>query len=130
MTLLVFVAACWREAPVVEPRPLAERDSEVSHARYHPPPAPSRCDSVIGHLVEVFRPELAQTGLKDDVVARLEIAAAASCHEMRWSDELLDCFEAISASDGFAKCHGQMTAAQIDDLQKKMVEVMSTAHTP
>jgi hypothetical protein len=131
VTLLVLVAACWREAPVSEPRPIVEREPPpASYTRYTQPPPPSRCDAVIGHLLEVFQPELAQAGFKDDVVARLEIAATSSCHETRWSDELLDCFGGVSASDAFSKCQAQMSSLQIDDLQKKMVEVMSAANQP
>lgn len=129
-TLILFVAACWRATPVVEPTPIVEREPEPGRARFHQPPPPSRCDAVIGHLLEVFKPELAQAGFKDDVVAKLEMAASASCHETRWSDDLLDCFGAVSATDAFAKCQAQMTSAQIDDLQKKMVEVMSATNNP
>lgn len=128
--LVVLAAGCWRSTPVVEPTEVTEREPEPVHARYHQPPAPSRCDSVIGHLLDVFKPELAQAGFKDDVVAKLEMAASESCHETRWSDELLDCFSAVAATDAFAKCQAQMSSTQIDDLQKKMVEVMSAANNP
>lgn len=109
---------------------ITEREPEPVRARYHQPPPPSRCDAVIGHLLGVFKPELAQAGFKDDMVAKLEMAASASCHETRWSDDLLDCFEGVSATDAFAKCQAQMSSAQIDDLQKKMVDVMSATANP
>lgn len=132
LACLLVLAGCWRSVPADQPivRPEREPEPERVRARYHQPVSPSRCDAVIGHLLDVFKPELAQAGFKDDVVAKLEIAASASCHETRWSDELLDCFAGVSASDAFARCQAQMSTAQVDDLQKKMVEVMSAATNP
>lgn len=130
VVVVAVVAGCWRSTPVADPV-VPPREPEPSRlARYRDPPKPSRCDAVVDHLLEVFEPDLRNAGFGEDMVSRLEASASESCHDTRWPDDLLDCFQGVTQSDAFKHCQAKMSTEQVDDLQKRLVEAMSSGATP
>ena len=86
--LALGTSACWTSRTML-------RDpvtfSEVSSGPSRPSVRPSRCEMVVGDSMAAEIEKAAQFGF-EGMVLRVRDAAVASCREMAWSAELLDCY--------------------------------------
>jgi len=115
--LLLVLAGCWTGSsatPTTPEQPTPTR----------PEPAGGlECAGVVAHAMEISKEELAKTA-KPDQIERVRIAAIDTCLELRWSQELLGCFNGARTSDDLGTCQSKMTKAQNDDMQKRLVEAI------
>jgi hypothetical protein len=114
--LLVVATGCWTGSSTSQP-------TTPTDPAKPEPAAGLECAQVVAHAMAVSKDELANTA-KPDQIERIRIAAIDSCLAMRWSQDLLGCFNGAKSSDELGACQTRMTKVQNDDMQKRMIEAI------
>ncbi|MDQ3367904.1 MAG: hypothetical protein M3680_20970 [Myxococcota bacterium] len=123
--LMLVVTSCWRtSAP--EPAP-AVASITAGKLAFRARPS-SSCARTLDGAVEKLRLELAATGMSETVIGDMRDAAVESCEAMRWSSELLGCYEAAPDTTALAGCQSHMSTEQSEDVSTRMMEVISRMH--
>ncbi len=139
LVLVALAAGCWTErAPAATAPP-------ASIASLEPPPEAwpgrrttllprredDRCARVITHVFDLARRDAAGSGLTPAMLDDLQRAGIDACHETRWSDDVLDCYEGTTATTQSAECFRAMTEEQREDFERRYMDLrMFHANAP
>lgn len=123
---LVTLAACWTSTapPPVEPTP----PPQVAMRRTGSLRSP--CDATVSHLLEIEHDELAGIPDYEDKLDAIRDAATASCIEMKWSDELIQCFAGTVDNSALRQCESLVTPDQGNDLMRRITEIVTGSNQP
>jgi hypothetical protein len=138
LVLLALAAGCWTErAPAgTAPAPSIaslERPPEAWPGRRAPLPRreDDRCARAITHVFDLARRDPASSGLTPAMLDDLQQAGIDGCHETRWSEDVLDCYERTTMTTQSAECFRAMTEAQREDFERRYMDTrMRHRNTP
>ena len=125
IALLVLVAACWgtsQPAPAPAPEPVTAGTITFRAPRR------SGCMRTLDATLDKLRTELTGTGMTEAIIEEMRDAALESCESMRWSSELLACYDAAITATDLGACQPMMSPEQTEDLTKRMMEIVSRMH--
>jgi hypothetical protein len=127
IALLVLVASCWgtsQPAPAPAPTPEPVAASKITFRA----PRRTGCMRTLDAALDKLRTELTGTGMTDAIIDELRDAALESCESMRWSSELLACYDAANTATDLGGCQTMMSPEQTEDLTRRMMEIVSRMH--
>jgi hypothetical protein len=127
IALLVLVAACWRTTPPA-PAPVAAPPPVTAGRITFQAPRRTGCMRTLDGALDKLRTELTGTGMPEAIVDELHAAALESCETMRWSTELLACYDAANTATDLGGCQTMMSPEQTEDLTRRMMEIVSRMH--
>jgi hypothetical protein len=125
--LLLLLTACWTSSqPSATALPPPQPTEPVaSSSQFRARPARTSCRTTIDRLAEQLGPEIATTGLPEATMDALAETAIESCLQLDWSPDLMQCFASIQDPSEMSNCQQLMSPEQSDDLQKRVMEVIS-----
>ena len=124
--LLLLLTACWSSSQPSSSLPPPQPSEPVASSSHFQPRTPrNSCRSTVDKLAEHLRPEFAKTGMPEATIDELAETTIDSCQTMEWSPDLMQCFAHVQDANDLSNCRPLMTQEESDDLQRRMMDVIS-----
>lgn len=128
---LVVVTGCWTAPPPIPPGPATALVAPpLAGGRRGPSWHARRCATAMAHVVDLSRDDFVQGGFSDALLDEVRDATTASCVELAWAPELLDCYDQSATTTDMNACQDQMSHEQRDDVARRMMEILTRAVPP